>query len=91
MPQAANTRTSIVEAVIEKGPVAKDGRRSTVCPFVDTTDARCAAHLTLKEVVRAFAHCADRYRECPVFHRLVADRCFSHESMEEPADLLLVS
>ena len=43
-----------------------------MCPFVDHADPRCAAHLTLRNIFRAFLHCADRYKDCPV-HRLLAE------------------
>ena len=42
-----------------------------MCPFVDKSDVRCAAHMTLRNVLQAFQHCADRYGECPVYAQLV--------------------
>jgi len=44
-----------------------------VCPFIDTADARCADHLTLRNVSSAFAHCADRYKTCPVYQMLAGE------------------
>jgi len=46
-------------------------RREPVCPFVDRDDPRCAAHLTLRNLPEAFAHCADRYTTCPVYQELI--------------------
>ncbi len=43
-----------------------------MCPLVDASDTRCATHLTLNNIFRAFAHCADRYTECPVYRELIA-------------------
>ena len=45
-----------------------------MCPFIDKAEARCADHLTLRNVARAFAHCANRYTTCPVYHKLLAER-----------------
>jgi len=42
-----------------------------VCPFVDKSDARCATHLTLANLCRAFAHCAGDYTACPVYEKLI--------------------
>ena len=44
-----------------------------MCPFVDKSDARCATHLTLANLCRAFAHCAGEYTLCPVYEKLVTD------------------
>ena len=44
-----------------------------MCPFVDQSDARCATHLTLANISRAFAHCADEYTMCPVYQQLIAE------------------
>ncbi len=44
-----------------------------MCPFVNQTDARCAEHLTLRNLSQAFGHCAGRFAECLVFRQLSAD------------------
>jgi hypothetical protein len=44
-----------------------------VCPFVDLADPRCAARLTMANLVSAFAYCADRYTDCPVYSRQIAE------------------
>jgi hypothetical protein len=60
-----------------------------VCPFVDKADARCAPHLTLGNLARAFAHCADHYTECPVYRELIAHaRPYDHPA---PAAVPLVA
>ncbi len=41
-----------------------------MCPFVNKTDARCGAHLTLGNLAQAFAHCADCYTDCPIYREL---------------------
>lgn len=43
-----------------------------VCPIVDECNPRCATHLTLRNLLGAFAHCADRYCECPIYQELRA-------------------
>ncbi|MFB3890964.1 MAG: hypothetical protein ACE15C_02945 [Phycisphaerae bacterium] len=43
-----------------------------MCPLVDVSNPRCAPHLTLNNIIRAFTHCADRYSECTVYRELVA-------------------
>ena len=44
-----------------------------MCPFLDRADARCAAHLTFRNVTRALAHCVDCYGDCPIYQELVVD------------------
>ncbi|MDY6913040.1 MAG: hypothetical protein SVT52_01085 [Planctomycetota bacterium] len=45
-----------------------------MCPFLDKSDVRCAAHLTLANLATAFAYCADRFADCPVYQALVQER-----------------
>ena len=61
-----------------------------MCPFIDSADARCANHLTVRNVARAFAHCADHYRVCPVYQQLIAGRC-GHDKDRVPLRLLVAS
>jgi len=56
-----------------------------VCPFLDTSDARCATHLTLANIARAFAHCADQYAICPVYRKLLGESAACERDYEEPA------
>jgi hypothetical protein len=58
-----------------------------MCPFVDKSDARCAAHMTLQNVVQAFLHCANRYTECSVYSQLTAHGA----QPDQPAAALAVS
>ena len=44
-----------------------------MCPFLDSSDARCASHLTLANIARAFAHCADQFAVCPIYRALAAE------------------
>ena len=55
-----------------------------MCPFVDKSDDRCAAHMTLRNVLQAFLHCADRYSDCPVYSQMVA-RAFTSDLKASPA------
>lgn len=41
-----------------------------MCPFVDNSYTRCAAQMTLRNLTRAFALCADRYVECSCYREL---------------------
>jgi hypothetical protein len=45
-----------------------------MCPFLDKSNAACAAHLTLSNISSAFAHCADRFTDCPVYAQLILQR-----------------
>jgi hypothetical protein len=63
--------------------------RNQVCPFVDRGDARCSAHLTMKNLASAYVHCADRYTLCPIFQELLVDE--SCERAESAACALAVS
>ena len=44
-----------------------------MCPFVNVANPGCSVCLNLRNITRAFGLCADRYAECPVYQRLVAD------------------
>lgn len=44
-----------------------------MCPFVNKTDRRCKKHLTLGNLAHAFAYCADRHVDCPVYMELDTD------------------
>lgn len=44
-----------------------------MCPMLENSDVRCATHLTLANISSAFAHCADRYEQCPIYKRTVAE------------------
>ncbi len=45
-----------------------------MCPFLDNSNEACAAHLTMSNILSAFAHCADRFTECPVYAQLILQR-----------------
>jgi hypothetical protein len=49
-------------------------RTSAVCPYVEASDPRCAHQWRPENIIRAFARCADRYFDCPVYRRLADDR-----------------
>jgi hypothetical protein len=55
-----------------------------MCPFVDQSCPACAAHLTMSNIASAFAHCADRYAECPVYAQLVLHQTPRYE-LDPPA------
>lgn len=61
-----------------------------MCPFIDKAEARCSDHLTLRNVSRAFAHCANRYTACPVYQKLFADKT-NHERVAKISGLLAAS
>ncbi len=60
---------AIVTGAPEKG---FSNRSVTVCPFVEKPDPRCAAGLTLHNIMRALTLCADRYASCPVYQERIA-------------------
>ncbi len=41
-----------------------------MCPFLDNADPRCSAHLSLRNITKAFAHCAGHFEACPLFQEL---------------------
>jgi len=55
--------------------------------MLENSDARCATHLTLANISSAFAHCADRYEQCPIYQKAIAG-LFDHacQYSETPAD-----
>jgi hypothetical protein len=50
---------------------------------VDRPDPRCAAHLSLENISSAFAYCADRYTECPIYRQLLSE-ANAHEPSDAP-------
>jgi hypothetical protein len=54
-----------------------------VCPFLDRSDARCDSHLTLANIARAFAHCADQYSVCPIYRAMMAEPISSDDGRYE--------
>jgi hypothetical protein len=56
-----------------------------VCPFLEKADPRCSAHLNLRNIVRAFAHCAGHYDHCPLYAELHAglDK-YDHANLTTP-------
>jgi hypothetical protein len=42
-----------------------------MCPFLEESNPLCAAHLTMSNIAEAFAHCADKYEQCPVYAQLL--------------------
>ena len=61
-----------------------------MCPFLDKSNPRCAAHLTLSNILGAFSHCADRYGECPEF-KYVKAQVADDDRRRVPAVLLAAS
>jgi len=57
---------------------------------VDKADPRCAAYLTMQNLSRAFALCADRYTACPIYQELLTEER-KHDEAEAFKDLLATS
>lgn len=55
-----------------------------MCPFVENADVHCATHLTLHDIQFAFAHCAGRYVECPVYRELLTKACQNERTIGSP-------
>ena len=55
-----------------------------MCPFLDRSDARCDSHLTLANIARAFAHCADQYTVCPIYRAMASEPISSDDARYEP-------
>jgi hypothetical protein len=43
------------------------------CPFIDRDDHRCSQRFTLSHLDEAFTYCMHRYRQCPVYQRLMQE------------------
>lgn len=61
-----------------------------MCPFVEMSDPRCAAHLTMRNIAWAYTHCADCYSECQVYLELVLEDV-RHEKANTAVPLLAAS
>ena len=44
------------------------------CPFIDRVDHRCPSYFSLERLDHAFDVCFDRYKSCPLFRELMAER-----------------
>jgi hypothetical protein len=49
------------------------GRSFHVCPFINKAYAKCADHLTFRNLSHAFAYCAGHYAACPIYRRLITE------------------
>jgi hypothetical protein len=93
LPRAAGDRakrSSIRARFVDNSfrlPRTRIGRpeENSVCPFVDKSDVRCATHLTLANLARAFAHCADEYTVCPIYAQLQRELVSHGREHREPA------
>ena len=45
-----------------------------MCPLLEADLASCAAHLTMRNLPQAFAHCVEGYHACPVYQRIIRER-----------------
>ena len=61
-----------------------------MCPLIDKANARCAEHLTLKNLTHAFARCADHYTACPIYRKLIAQER-RHDHAQSAQRLLAAS
>ncbi len=44
------------------------------CPFLNRADYRCANHLSLEKLDRAFDHCFGQYQACPTYQEMLGER-----------------
>ncbi len=61
-----------------------------MCPFLEKTDPRCATHLTLANISRAFAHCAGQYARCPVYQKAQCECSHDLESAQAAPGLAAI-
>lgn len=73
---------------IPGSPVARLEEIEGMCPFVEASHTSCATHLTMNNIASAFAHCADRYENCPVYWTLLAQSHGPHETCCAEANLV---
>ena len=48
--------------------------RPLQCPFIERVDHRCSSYFSLERLDHAFDVCFDRYKSCPLFHEMMAER-----------------
>ncbi len=48
--------------------------RADHCPFLNRADFRCSQHFSLDHLGYAYRFCFDRYKNCPVYAELLAER-----------------
>lgn len=56
-----------------------------MCPYVENADARCAAHLTLRNIFSAFEHCVDQYSCCRIYQDLLGKNAYVDMSKKQLA------
>jgi hypothetical protein len=44
------------------------------CPFLNRSDRRCSAFLSLDRIAHAFDYCFGGYKSCPMYLELLAER-----------------
>ena len=60
-------------------------RETIVCPYIDRPDVDCSAHITLQNILHAFAYCANRYAACPIYQKLSANVTQPNQVVSRPA------
>jgi hypothetical protein len=55
---------------------APAGLEFAVCPFLEDSDCRCAARLSLDRLDEALGYCADEFVLCPTYReKQICDGC----------------
>ena len=61
------------------------------CPFIERVDHRCSCNFSLERLDHAFDVCFDRYKSCPLYRELMAERRTKrgkHEAADHPSDIV---
>jgi len=46
-----------------------------VCPFADKIKSPCGGRMTLENILEAVGRCANDFKLCPVYQKLLTDEC----------------
>ncbi len=55
------------------------------CPFLNRSDPRCSASLTIERLRFAFEFCCNEYQACDVYRELLIERRLRHPAAPSPA------
>jgi hypothetical protein len=59
-----------------------------VCPYLEQSEARCAAHLSLSKLQEALGFCAADYESCPVYRQLVVNDALCRNTYQSEQNVL---
>ena len=55
-----------------------------MCPFLEDSDARCAAYHSLSQLEQALGRCVDHYQDCPIYREKLLGDASRPRQVSEP-------